>query len=142
MKTALVLDDSVDNTVLIKKELEEKGFKVETALTVKKAKEKVLAMQKQGHNFELIVADYDIRGNSLRLHDAVGGFRFALWCKRIGVKSRIVLHSTSFDASHKVLRAINWPIRKTAEKAGITVQGKNELLDELKRKTWGKTRAR
>jgi len=127
-KTALVLDDRKENLDETKTELERKGYEVITAINLNEAKEKVLSAIKAGKVFDLIVSDYDLGRKIYQKRRMFDGYRFVLWCRQQGIKSEIILHSTAFEASRKIMRAIQQPIILSAQRKGITVQGKSVLL--------------
>ncbi len=127
-KSALVLDDRKSHLLRIKKRLENEGYRVTAAANLKEAKNAVISAKKSGSDFDLIVSDFDLGTKLWQKHRWLDGYRFAVWCKNLGVKSRIVLHSTSFEPSRKMVAFLHRPIIRSAKSRGITVQGKSILM--------------
>ncbi len=124
-QVALVVDDRSGNRQKAEKKLRAEGFTVETAGSLAEAKRRVLARQSQG-GYARIVSDMDLGQGLLQKHRALDGYRFVVWCRKQGVTCPITLHSSAFG--RKIRSVLLWPIRKHAERLGITVQRKSHIM--------------
>ena len=128
---ALVVDNRDTHLELVRKTIEIQGYHVETAMSFKEAKLRVIERETTG-GYSLIVADYDLGRELWLKHRMFDGFFFLFWCIRRGINAEMILHSTAFEPNQrfrlfmhrKVFRVIT-----LAETLGIHVQPTSELLN-------------
>ena len=132
-KTALVLDDRERSRQKVREPLEAKGYRVVGVDSVKAAKKKVLAAKKKGADFDLIVSDLDLGTTLFKKHRLFDGYVFASWCKRQGIKSKVVLQSSGFNPRRKVNFFLLKPLMHRARAKGILVKRKYAWLEKHKK---------
>ncbi|MDO8625441.1 MAG: response regulator [Candidatus Diapherotrites archaeon] len=127
-KTALVLDDRETHLREVAKSLEKDGYAVTCTQTLATAKQKATEAKTAGNEFDLIVSDFDLGGKLHQKYRWFDGYRFVAWCKKNGLKSKIILHSTAFEPHKRIQQWLHRPIIARAQQKGITVQGKSVLM--------------
>ena len=101
-KYALVVEDRDTHLEIIKKVIEHQGYIVNTAMSLKAAKQKIIDMTASNERYELIVSDYDLGRKFWLKHRMFYGFFFLLWCIKRGISAKMILHSTAFEPECKI----------------------------------------
>jgi len=127
----LIVDDGNVPIKRLKEKYLSEGHKVESAQTLKEAKQKIEKAQSPG--FDLIVSDFDLANNWKQKHRMLDGLRLLRWCKKKGIKSEFILHSKGFDRHRRIISRLNYPFILGARKMGAQVQGKKVLLPHVKK---------
>ncbi len=127
----LIVDDGKDPIKRLREKYQQEGHKVESAQTLKEAKEKI--KKTEGKGFDLIVSDFDLANNWKKKHRVLDGLRLLQWCKKNKIKSKFILHSKGFDKHRKIISKLNYPFVLYSRKKGAQVQGKRVLLPPVKK---------
>ena len=127
----LIVDDGKDPIKRLKEKYQLSGHKVESAQTLKEAKQKI--ERAPGSGFDLIISDFDLAKNWKQKHRMLDGLRLLRWCKKKKIKSKFILHSKGFDRHRRIISRLNYPLILWSRRLGAQVQGKRVLLPQVKK---------
>lgn len=125
-KKALIVDDNKERLSQLKKVLGSRGYDAATASTLTEAKNAVISSEKRGEKVGLIITDLDFGRKIWNKRHFLDGFRFAMWCRKKGINSKIILHSTAFES--RLLSFLFKPVIMNARKNNIIVRKKADML--------------
>lgn len=122
----MIVDDNKERLSQIKKVLGSRGYDAATASTLREAKNAVISSENRGEKTGLIITDLDLGRKIWNKRHFLDGFRFAMWCRKKGIKSKIILHSTAFES--RLLSFLFRPVIVGAKRNNIIVRKKADML--------------